>query len=142
MDFVADALFDGRKLRMLTVVDCYTRECLAIEVVVLPLHSRTRPIRNVAPDVRGTTLLLQRLNSRGDLIFKLECGCTSLKCSKAAGELGQHRRRVAKVHPALVVAPEGVDEALGHAVALRAAHGRVDRRQPSDLAMRLVSCAM
>ena len=32
MDFVADALFDGRKLRMLTVVDLFTRECLAIEV--------------------------------------------------------------------------------------------------------------
>lgn len=32
MDFVADELFDGRKLRMLTVVDCYTRECLAIDV--------------------------------------------------------------------------------------------------------------
>jgi putative transposase len=32
MDFVADALFDGRKLRMLTVVDCFTRECLAIDV--------------------------------------------------------------------------------------------------------------
>ncbi|WP_435870127.1 IS3 family transposase [Eleftheria terrae] len=32
MDFVADALSDGRKLRMLTVVDLYTRECLAIEV--------------------------------------------------------------------------------------------------------------
>lgn len=32
MDFVADNLFDGRKLRMLTVVDLYTRECLAIEV--------------------------------------------------------------------------------------------------------------
>lgn len=32
MDFVADALFDGRRLRMLTVVDNYTRECLAIEV--------------------------------------------------------------------------------------------------------------
>jgi putative transposase len=32
MDFVADALFDGRKLRMLAVVDCYTRECLAIDV--------------------------------------------------------------------------------------------------------------
>jgi putative transposase len=31
MDFVADALFDGRKLRALTVVDNYTRECLAIE---------------------------------------------------------------------------------------------------------------
>jgi putative transposase len=32
MDFVADNLFDGRKLRMLTVVDCYTRESLAIHV--------------------------------------------------------------------------------------------------------------
>jgi putative transposase len=30
MDFVADKLFDGRKLRMLTVVDCYTRESLGI----------------------------------------------------------------------------------------------------------------
>lgn len=32
MDFVADELFDGRKLRMLTMVHCYTRECLAIDV--------------------------------------------------------------------------------------------------------------
>lgn len=32
MDFVTDELFDGRKLRMLTMVDCYTRECLAIDV--------------------------------------------------------------------------------------------------------------
>jgi putative transposase len=32
MDFVADALFDGRPLRALTVVDNYTRESLAIEV--------------------------------------------------------------------------------------------------------------
>ncbi len=32
MDFVADNLFDGRKLRMLTVVYCYSRESLAIHV--------------------------------------------------------------------------------------------------------------
>ena len=32
MDFVSDALYDGRRLRVLTVVDNYTRECLAIEV--------------------------------------------------------------------------------------------------------------
>jgi putative transposase len=32
MDFVADNLFDGRKLRMLTVLDCYSREGLAIHV--------------------------------------------------------------------------------------------------------------
>ena len=32
MDFVADALFDGRRLRTLPVVDNYTSECLAIDV--------------------------------------------------------------------------------------------------------------
>ncbi len=32
MDFVADALFDGRKLRALSVVDNFTRESLAIDV--------------------------------------------------------------------------------------------------------------
>jgi len=31
MDFVADQLEDGRRFRMLTVVDVFTRECLAIE---------------------------------------------------------------------------------------------------------------
>ena len=32
MDFVSDALYDGRRLRALTVIDNYTRESLAIEV--------------------------------------------------------------------------------------------------------------
>ena len=32
MDFVADALFDGRRLRTLPVVDNYTSVCLAIDV--------------------------------------------------------------------------------------------------------------
>ena len=32
MDFVSDALFEGRRLRALTVVDAYTREALAIDV--------------------------------------------------------------------------------------------------------------
>ncbi|GAA0263266.1 hypothetical protein LNAOJCKE_5371 [Methylorubrum aminovorans] len=32
MDFVSDALFDGRWLRALTVMDAFTREALAIEV--------------------------------------------------------------------------------------------------------------
>ena len=32
MDFVADQLSDGRKIRTLTVIDLFTRECLAIEV--------------------------------------------------------------------------------------------------------------
>lgn len=32
MDFVSDALFDGRRLRALTIIDAFTREALAIEV--------------------------------------------------------------------------------------------------------------
>jgi putative transposase len=32
MDFVADRLADGRSLRALTIVDAYTKECVAIEV--------------------------------------------------------------------------------------------------------------
>jgi putative transposase len=32
MDFVSDALFDGRRFRALTIVDNYSRECLEIEV--------------------------------------------------------------------------------------------------------------
>ncbi len=32
MDFVSDALFDGRRFRALTIVDNFTRECLAIDV--------------------------------------------------------------------------------------------------------------
>ena len=30
MDFMSDALFDGRQFRLLTVLDCHTREALAI----------------------------------------------------------------------------------------------------------------
>ena len=32
LDFVSDQLADGRRFRALTVVDVFTRECLAIEV--------------------------------------------------------------------------------------------------------------
>ena len=32
MDFVSDTLFNGKRFRALTVVDAYTRECLAIHV--------------------------------------------------------------------------------------------------------------
>jgi putative transposase len=32
MDFVADQLSDGRKIRTLTIIDLFTRECLGIEI--------------------------------------------------------------------------------------------------------------
>ena len=35
MDFVSDALADGRVFRTLNIIDDFTRECVAIEVVSL-----------------------------------------------------------------------------------------------------------
>ncbi|EIR81427.1 putative transposase, partial [Yersinia pestis PY-29] len=32
MDFVADNLFNGHRVRALTIVDNFSRECLALEV--------------------------------------------------------------------------------------------------------------
>ena len=40
MDFIADGLIDGRKLRVLAIVDDYSRECLALEVQ-RQTHERT-----------------------------------------------------------------------------------------------------
>src|SRR5882672_7942028 len=44
-------------------------------------------------------------------------------------QLSKNRWRIAQVHAAQVVAPEGIDEALSNAVALWAAHRCVDRLQ-------------
>jgi len=56
MDFVSDALFDGKKFRALTVVDNYSRECLAIYVGqslkgadVVYVLNQIKMIRNIVP---------------------------------------------------------------------------------------------
>ena len=57
-----------------------------------------------------------------------------------ARQLCQHGQFIAQIHTADVIAFEGVDEALGHAVALWTAHGRIDglQAQRSCNAARLV----
>jgi putative transposase len=57
MDFVMDALFDGRRFRALTLVDNYSRECLEIEVGqrlkaedVVRVMERMKLIRGVVPN--------------------------------------------------------------------------------------------
>lgn len=47
MDFMHDTFFDGRKLRVLTVIDVFTRECLALEA------GRGFTGENVAEILRG-----------------------------------------------------------------------------------------
>ena len=53
MDFVADGLADGRKLRCLNVVDDCTRECLAIEVDTSLTGRRVAAVLERLADVRG-----------------------------------------------------------------------------------------
>ena len=59
MDFVSDALFDGRRLRALTVVDAFTREALAIDVdqgikgeQVVEVTARISSIRGAPSTIR------------------------------------------------------------------------------------------
>ncbi|MNS98665.1 IS2 transposase TnpB [compost metagenome] len=59
MDFVSDALYNGKRFRSLTVVDAYTRECLAIEVdqgirgeQVVSVLERLRFLRGVPKNIR------------------------------------------------------------------------------------------
>ena len=53
MDYVADALIDGRKLRALTIVDDFTRECLAIEVDTSLPGGRVVAVLERLRDLRG-----------------------------------------------------------------------------------------
>lgn len=54
VDFVSDVAASGRRLRIFTVVDCYTRECLVLEVdTSMPSRRVTRALAEVI-DRRGT----------------------------------------------------------------------------------------
>ena len=53
MDFVADGLADGRKLRCLTIVDDWSRERLAIEVDTSLTGRRTVAVLDRLADLRG-----------------------------------------------------------------------------------------
>jgi putative transposase len=53
MDFVADGLIGGRRLRCLTIVDDCTRECLAIEVDTSLPGQRVKAVLDRLADTRG-----------------------------------------------------------------------------------------
>jgi putative transposase len=53
MDFVADGLIDGRRLRCLTIVDDCTRECLTIEVDTSITGLRVQGVLDRLADTRG-----------------------------------------------------------------------------------------
>ena len=57
-------------------------------------------------------------------------------------QLSEHGGSVSEVHPALVVPPERVDEALATPLLCGLQTGVVIGCRPKDRAIRLVSCAM
>ena len=63
MDFVCDELFDGEKFRALTVVDNFTRKCLAIEVEqLLTGEDEVRVLSQVCNHREGQTISIQADN--------------------------------------------------------------------------------
>ena len=56
MDFIADGLIDGRKLRVLAIVDDYSRECLALEVDTSINGRRVAAVLDRLGDLRGLPL--------------------------------------------------------------------------------------
>lgn len=53
MDFLLDGLSDGRRLRVLTLVDDYSRECLAIEVDTSLPGARVVQVLEQVSNMRG-----------------------------------------------------------------------------------------
>ena len=86
MDFVSDALFDGRKLRALTVVDAFTREALAIDV---------------EPGIKGEQVVetMSRITAKRGAPKTIRVD--NVLCQEAAGGFGQQisiRRQASAQH--------------------------------------------
>ena len=77
MDFASDVAASGRRLRIFSVVDCYTRECLALEVdTSLPSRRVTRALTEII-DHRGAPVAIRsdngpELSSRHFLAWCIE----------------------------------------------------------------------
>ncbi len=62
MDFVSDALFNGKRFRTLTLLDVFSRECLAIHVDVSIRAERVVEIMRSVTQARGTPERIQLKN--------------------------------------------------------------------------------
>jgi putative transposase len=85
MDFVADGLIGGRRLRCLTIVDDCTRECLAIEVDTSITGLRVKGVLERLADTRGLPQSITVDNV-------LNASCTSLRSNSHPGRRGDPRR--------------------------------------------------
>jgi putative transposase len=61
-DFVHDALFNGRRFRVLAVIDEFSRECLAVEVDASLTGERVTRVLERVCEVRGAPVVIQSDN--------------------------------------------------------------------------------
>ena len=87
LDFVSDVLADGRRFRVLVVVDDFTRECLAL-VVELSGRRVVRELNHIV-ERRGAPLLVVSDNGRADV------GCGAELAAGSRCRLALHRPRQA-----------------------------------------------
>lgn len=87
MDFISDALADGRVFRTLNIIDDYSRECVAIEVDTSPGGARVVRVLERLAAQRG---LAERIVMDNDPEFT----------SKALDTLGARGWREAALHQA------------------------------------------
>lgn len=70
MDFVEDQLFNGRKFRSLTLVDNYSRQCLAIEVDQSIKAEQVVAVVERLKEAYGTTPKLIKVDNGSEFISK------------------------------------------------------------------------
>ena len=71
MDFVSDALFDGRRFRALTMVDAFARECLAIEVDQALKADKVEAVLERLTYARGTATGKIRVDNGPEFILRV-----------------------------------------------------------------------
>ncbi|TDN51526.1 hypothetical protein EC847_11855 [Scandinavium goeteborgense] len=86
MDFVSDALFDGRRLRLLPVIDLYTRECLGIFV---GQNLRSTEVVDMLNSIALRRPLPQLLKT--DMDLNLQGNCWTDGSMKKASESTSHQ---------------------------------------------------
>jgi putative transposase len=77
IDFITDSLVDGRKFRILNVMDDFNRESLALEAdTSLPALRVVRTLGRIC-EVRGQPLYLRTDNGPEFISFRLQQWCAS-----------------------------------------------------------------
>lgn len=75
LDFVSDAFTDGRRFRILAVIDDYSRECLALEAIHLCLAGvRSENLTRLSPDVAASPKRLSRMTARSSRVWRYSNG--------------------------------------------------------------------